>query len=573
MKFFNVAAGVTLLFILAVAGAVSQIGSHTLAMAGPASAPIALDAAFTYQGALWESGAAATGAYDFQFRLYDAAAGGSQVGSTITQSNVAVSDGRFTVLLDFGHLFDGAARYLEIGVRPAGSAADYTLLAPRQSITAAPYALYAATAGHAASADSIPWSGISDVPPDLGSDTLAELNCSAGQIAKWNGDNWQCGPDNNTTYSSGPGLSLSGEQFSVNFAGSGAANSAARSDHHHDDQYQQNYARTIVVGPVGDGNDAAANGAALLAAFAGITDATAANPYLLKIEPGVYDFESGRLLMKSHVDVEGSGEKVTILTGSGRATVNSGTVTGAADSELRSLTVENYGGNILATPIYNSGARFTLRNVTLQAAGGSSINQGIHNRGQDVTLRDVTILVDGSSSANSYGIVNDTTSILPEATLTIVNVHINLTSSIATVSTVAAISVTGTNTTISRLDSWNSAAVVTAPGGTVYGLRNVGGNVYLTNTRLMAQAATGYGVYLTSTSGAVEINHSQIGGSTAALDIGTGSHTVFIGSTLLDGGVAAVVNGSVVRCYASYDGDYQNSGGVDSCPAVGGGAP
>src|SRR5262249_51919885 len=42
------------------------------------------------------------------------------------------------------------------------------------------------------------------------------------------------GVDNDTTYSAGTGLSLSGaNQFSVNFGGSGSANAAARSHHGH----------------------------------------------------------------------------------------------------------------------------------------------------------------------------------------------------------------------------------------------------------------------------------------------------------------------------------------------------
>ena len=41
------------------------------------------------------------------------------------------------------------------------------------------------------------------------------------------------------------------------------------------------------------------------------------NPYLLRIEPGVYDLITDTLQMKSYVDIEGSGENVTILTAAG----------------------------------------------------------------------------------------------------------------------------------------------------------------------------------------------------------------------------------------------------------------
>ena len=64
------------------------------------------------------------------------------------------------------------------------------------------------------------------------------------------------------------------------------------------------YKRTVVVSPVGT---SAENGQALLNALAGIT-ASAADPYLLKLEPGVYDLGASPLTMKQYVDVEGSGE-------------------------------------------------------------------------------------------------------------------------------------------------------------------------------------------------------------------------------------------------------------------------
>ena len=49
--------------------------------------------AFTYQGKLNDMGAAANGQYQITFKLYDAADGGSQVGSTLTDVAVNVTDG------------------------------------------------------------------------------------------------------------------------------------------------------------------------------------------------------------------------------------------------------------------------------------------------------------------------------------------------------------------------------------------------------------------------------------------------------------------------------------------------
>ncbi|MGD9029330.1 MAG: hypothetical protein PVG25_05920 [Anaerolineae bacterium] len=98
--------------------------------------------AFTYQGYLSDGGGPADGDYDMQFILYDALSGGSQVGSIVAKEDVAVTDGIFSVALDFGSVFDGTGLWLEAAVRP-GSGTGYTILSPRQEITPAPYALYA----------------------------------------------------------------------------------------------------------------------------------------------------------------------------------------------------------------------------------------------------------------------------------------------------------------------------------------------------------------------------------------------------------------------------------------------
>ncbi len=104
---------------------------------------------FTYQGSLSNGGNLANGSYDLQFKLYDQLTGGTLQGSpnTVTVSNVTVTAGVFTVGLDFGAAaFPGAARYLEICVRPAGSG-SFTTLAPRQQLTSTPYAIRSLSAG------------------------------------------------------------------------------------------------------------------------------------------------------------------------------------------------------------------------------------------------------------------------------------------------------------------------------------------------------------------------------------------------------------------------------------------
>src|SRR5438093_8625696 len=100
---------------------------------------------FTYQGRLVENGASANGVYDLRFNLFGASAGGSALTAAVDQGDVALTNGLFTVTLDFGAAtFDGSARWLEIAVRPGASTGAYTNLSPRQALTATPYALRAA---------------------------------------------------------------------------------------------------------------------------------------------------------------------------------------------------------------------------------------------------------------------------------------------------------------------------------------------------------------------------------------------------------------------------------------------
>src|SRR6266404_6023472 len=58
--------------------------------------------AFTYQGRLASGTNAASGIYDLRFTIYDSAANGNAVAGPITNSGTSLSNGLFTVALDFG---------------------------------------------------------------------------------------------------------------------------------------------------------------------------------------------------------------------------------------------------------------------------------------------------------------------------------------------------------------------------------------------------------------------------------------------------------------------------------------
>jgi hypothetical protein len=188
---------------------------------------------FTYQGRLNDGGAPANGNYDMIFNLYDAPTNGNVLGSFSIFGAVPVTNGLFTLELntygEFGpNAFNGQARWLQIGVRTNNNNAGnpWVNLSPRQPLDPAPHAIYAlnasnsinaayatnaAFASNASSANSVAWANISGIPAAFAD-----------------------GVDNDTTYSAGAGLNLSGaNQFSVNFGGSGIATTSAHSDHGH----------------------------------------------------------------------------------------------------------------------------------------------------------------------------------------------------------------------------------------------------------------------------------------------------------------------------------------------------
>ncbi|MBK8466112.1 MAG: tail fiber domain-containing protein [Chloracidobacterium sp.] len=107
---------------------------------------------FTYQGSLRDGATAANGNYDFEFVLFDAVSGGSQLGVTNVHYNLPVINGIFGVKLDFGAVFPGANRYLEIYVRPNGGGA-FTALGPRQLVNSSPYSIKSLYAENAATAN------------------------------------------------------------------------------------------------------------------------------------------------------------------------------------------------------------------------------------------------------------------------------------------------------------------------------------------------------------------------------------------------------------------------------------
>ncbi len=112
--------------------------------------------AFTYQGRLQNNGSPASGTYNLTFSLFNVSSGGSAAAGPVTTNGVFVTNGLFTVTLDFGAgIFNGTAYWLEIGVETNG-AGSFTTLVPRQQLTPTPYAMFAEGANAAGISGTIP---------------------------------------------------------------------------------------------------------------------------------------------------------------------------------------------------------------------------------------------------------------------------------------------------------------------------------------------------------------------------------------------------------------------------------
>ena len=157
----------------------SIVFSLFLAIGILAPVGIAQTTGFIYQGSLNSGGVVANGNHDFEFRLFNALSGGTQLGLESLQNGVAVTNGIFAVSLDFGSQFPGAVRFLEIRVRPSGGGV-FTPLAPRQQVSSSPYSVQSLNATNATNATSFTGNLSGDVSGVQGSTIV---NAVGGQPA------------------------------------------------------------------------------------------------------------------------------------------------------------------------------------------------------------------------------------------------------------------------------------------------------------------------------------------------------------------------------------------------------
>jgi hypothetical protein len=293
-----------------------------------------------------------------------------------------------------------------------------------------------------------------------------------------------------------------------------------------------------------------------------ITDASSTNPYLVKIMPGVYDIGTGSVQMKPYVDIEGSGELTTNITG----TVSSGSagvVNGADNAEIRFLTVENMGTGSYTIAIYNSNASPKITHVTATASGVST-SIGVRNFNSSPTMTNVTATALAEGGSN-YGVNNESSSpTMTNVTATAsgiisFNYGVNNESSSPTMTNVTAtasgVFSIGVNNESSSPTMTN--VTVTASGvSTSIGVRNSNSSPKMTNVTAAGKDGTNnYGIYNEATSGTYTIyaDRSSFEGNTYSI-YNDEEFILYIGASKLAGG-SANASGSYY-CVGVYDETY-----------------
>ncbi len=317
------------------------------------------------------------------------------------------------------------------------------------------------------------------------------------------------------------------------------------------------------------------------AALNSINDASAANPYLVVIAPGVYTL-SQQLVMKEYVEIAGSGQNATQLEGSigGATSAAAALIVGANHSSLRDISLTNMGAVGRGVGIYNDAASPVLSHLAITVSGatgsqygianyassapairhseisvksGSSIQRGIYNHSSHPTISDVVIsTTDGSSSAQ-YGIYNTSNS-----APSLINLSLLVSGS--------GLSQYGVYNYSSEVDISN-ARIVMSGGSYQYGVRNYNSHLDIifsdistvgssadqtgifnlgsststvSNVKINASGGGGnqIGIYNASDASASVIRNSSISAPTNSIAASTGSAATetYISDSILDGG-------------------------------------
>lgn len=568
-----------------------------------------LGTGFTYQGQLKSSGSAYTGTCDFQFGLWDDMSAGTQKGITQTVSSVSVTDGLFTTVLNSGNefgttAFDGNARWLAIAVRcPAGSG-SYTALAPRQALTATPYALtamktayknvlvVAKNGGHyntiSAALDSITdasntnrylvWIAPGVYTEKVTMKSFVDLE-GAGELTTKITYTASASPNTGTVVGANNAelrfltventgaqanaiaiynSSASPRLTHVTATATGATNANYAIRNESSSPIMSDMAISANASPSSYGIYNAASSPTMTNITIVASGATGQNV-------GVANFASSSATMTN-----------VNITVSGGTTNCSGVYNNSSSPIMTNVTATATAGTD-CHGVYNyTSASPTMTNVTANASGGMN-SYGVRNYSSSSPTMIGVIATGAWGSGNNYGIYN-----LLSSSPTMMNVTAtgtgggnsfgvyNVSSSSPLMTNVTATASGATYNFGVRNDSASAPTMkyvtATGSGGTTsYGMYNSSSSVTIHNSIISASGGVNnFGIDTTAVSGTytVTVNNSQIMGSTYTVRSNTG-FTARIGASKLEGGAVFAIGAAV--CAGVYDENY--SFYASTCPS------
>ena len=535
-----------------------------------------------YQGYLTDAaGVPVTGNLIISFSLYAADTGGTPLWTesqtvTIDKGIYSISLGAVTPLtLPFD------TRYY-LGIRVDNDPAE---LSPRQPLASTPYA-HRAKSVEVLDAGSVTDATITGTISGnkLGSHAHSGADISSGTL-----------PDARLAGSYTHPLSLSNVDNS--FTGNGAnlsglnASSLASgtiSDARLSANVQMKYGKVAVVAASGANYTSPVTAMGDIAAWCGTPSAT--NPCLLKILPGVYDIGGSTLFMQQYVDIEGSGEKVTTISGSvnnASSPPANGVVNGASNTEIRFLTVKNTGTgtsvaalvNINASPkiihvtasvsgggysyaVYNSSSSPIMSNVVASASSASNANNGIFNTSSSPTMNNVSASAFGGFVNSGVYNTSSSSPIMSNVTASSsggsYSYGVYNSSSSPTMNNVTSSASGATNSNYGMANTTSSSpnitnVTATASGGTAsYGVSNISSSPTMSNVIASANnGSSNYGMYNTASSGSytMHIDRSTFEGSTNSI-LNDTEFTLKIGGSKLVGPTSNVGNSLYLASYS-----------------------
>ena len=291
------------------------------------------------------------------------------------------------------------------------------------------------------------------------------------------------------------------------------------------------------------------------AAIDSITDASADNPYLVCIGPGVYTVSS-QIHLKAYVTVMGSGREATLLRGaiSTESLDTSSIILGADNATLANLGVENTGGSTYSVGIYNNLDSPVLDDIAVTVSGGTA-NRALYNYSSSPTMCNVSATASGGTSSSS-GISNyysspTMTNVTASASGGTDNHGIYNQSSSPTMTNVTAAGSGGTNSNhgISNYSSDPSMTNVTATGSggtTSIGVYNSSSSPTMTNVTAAASGGTSINRGVHNSSSTPTIRDCTLKASDGTSYGVYGSSTI-VHSTVVGGG------GDSAVCHSCFD--------------------